>query len=171
MCLKSQLNLTTSLVKISGKLWDLLENRRSIISTTVSPVLTNTLWQKANKCFGMAMYLSPQKIQLNRISLVVQWLRIWLPMQRTQFDPWSWKIPHALGPLSPCNTTTEPACCNYWSQCIPQSPCSTKREATVLRSPQLESSRHSLQLERALEEHERPSTVKKKKYIYIYIYT
>ena len=29
------------------------------------------------------------------------------------FDPWSRKIPHAAEQLSPCTTTTEPACHNY----------------------------------------------------------
>ena len=41
-------------------------------------------------------------------SLVVQWLRIHTAMQRHRFDPWSGKIPHAAGQLSPCATTTEP---------------------------------------------------------------
>ena len=31
------------------------------------------------------------------------------------FKPWSRKIPHATEQLSPCTTTTEPTCCNYWS--------------------------------------------------------
>ena len=31
------------------------------------------------------------------------------------FDPWSEKIPHASGQLSPCATTAEPVCCNSWS--------------------------------------------------------
>ena len=44
-----------------------------------------------------------------RTSLVVQLLRIRLPMQGTRFDPCSGKIPHAEGQLSPCTTTTEPA--------------------------------------------------------------
>ena len=44
-------------------------------------------------------------------SLVVQWLRICLPMQGTRFDPWSGKIPPALGQLSMCATTPEPARC------------------------------------------------------------
>ena len=29
------------------------------------------------------------------------------------FEPWSGKIPHAAEQLSPCATTTEPACHNY----------------------------------------------------------
>ena len=42
-------------------------------------------------------------------SLVVQWLRICLPMQGTWVKPWSGKIPHAADQLSPCATTTETA--------------------------------------------------------------
>ena len=34
-------------------------------------------------------------------SLVAQWLRIHLPMQGTQFEPWSGKIPRATEQLSP----------------------------------------------------------------------
>ena len=30
-------------------------------------------------------------------SLVVQWRRIYLPMQGTWFNPWSGKVPHAMG--------------------------------------------------------------------------
>ena len=41
-------------------------------------------------------------------SLVVWWLRIHLPMQRTWFDPWSRKIPHAMEQLSLQTATTEP---------------------------------------------------------------
>ena len=48
-----------------------------------------------------------------RTSLVVQWLRICLPMQGHGFEPWSGKIPHAAEQLSPCATTTEPTCRNY----------------------------------------------------------
>ena len=43
------------------------------------------------------------------ISLVAQWLRIRLPMQGTQVDHWSRKIPHVVEQLSQCATTTEPA--------------------------------------------------------------
>ena len=31
------------------------------------------------------------------------------------FDPWSQNIPVLVEQLSPCTTTTEPKCCNYWS--------------------------------------------------------
>ena len=42
-------------------------------------------------------------------SLVAQWLRIRLPMQRTQVRSLVQKIPHAMEQLSPCATTTKPA--------------------------------------------------------------
>ena len=43
-------------------------------------------------------------------SLVVQWLRIHLPMQGTWVRALgSGKIPHVVEQLSPCATTTEPA--------------------------------------------------------------
>ena len=44
--------------------------------------------------------------------LVVQWLRICLPMQGHRFNPWSGKIPHDLEQLCPCISTDEPTCCN-----------------------------------------------------------
>ena len=34
------------------------------------------------------------------------------------FDPWSGKIPHAVGQLSLCTANTGPACCNYWNLSI-----------------------------------------------------
>ena len=50
-------------------------------------------------------------------SLVVQWLRICLPVQGRGFDPLSGKVAHAMGQPSPCATATEaralgPASCN-----------------------------------------------------------
>ena len=42
-------------------------------------------------------------------SLVVQWLRIRLPMQGTWVRSLVREIPHAVEQLSPCATTTEPA--------------------------------------------------------------
>ena len=41
------------------------------------------------------------------ISLMVQYLGVCLPMRGHWFDPWSRKIPHAMGQLNPCCTTTE----------------------------------------------------------------
>ena len=43
-----------------------------------------------------------------KASLVAQWWRICLPCWRHRFDPWSEKIPHATGQLSPCTATIEP---------------------------------------------------------------
>ena len=42
-------------------------------------------------------------------SLVVQWLRICLPMQGTRVRALVWEIPHAAEQLGPCVTTAEPA--------------------------------------------------------------
>ena len=53
--------------------------------------------------FKLRLYLF--KISF-RTSLVVQWIRTHLAMQGTQADPWSGKIPQAVGQLSPCATTT-----------------------------------------------------------------
>ena len=47
-----------------------------------------------------------------RTSLLAQWLRICLQIQGHGFDPWSGKIPHAMG-------VTEPMRCNSRS---PQAP-------------------------------------------------
>ena len=46
------------------------------------------------------------KTQTGETSLVVHWVRIWLPMQ--EFDPWCWKILYTVGKLSLCATNTEP---------------------------------------------------------------
>ena len=45
----------------------------------------------------------------NRASLVVQWLRICLPMQGTRVRALVWEDPTAAEQLSPCAATTEPA--------------------------------------------------------------
>lgn len=47
---------------------------------------------------------------LTQVYLVAQWLRICLAVQGHPFHPWSGKVPHAPGWLSPCATTTEPMC-------------------------------------------------------------
>jgi len=50
----------------------------------------------------------PCKDKTDRTSLVVQWLRLHLPMQETGAQSLgSRKIPHATGQLSPCAMTTE----------------------------------------------------------------
>ena len=57
-----------------------------------------------------------------RTSLVVQLLRIRLPVQGTWVPLRSQKIPCAAGHLSPCTTSTEP---------MLYSPCSTREVATM----------------------------------------
>ena len=62
---------------------------------------------------------------LDRASLVVQWLRIQLPMQGT----WVWRL---VQEDPTCYRTTKPMR-SYWAQ-MPQSPWSAAREATTMRS-------------------------------------
>ena len=44
--------------------------------------------------------------------MVVQWLKILLPMQGTQVQSLVWEDRHAAEQLSSCATTTEPVCHN-----------------------------------------------------------
>ena len=75
-------------------------------------------------CFEHLSVLSTWKC--NRMtSLVVQWLGIHLPRQRTWAPSWSGKVPRAAGQLNPSTTTTEPG---LWN------PCSSTREATAVRN-------------------------------------
>ena len=53
--------------------------------------------------------LSPSSQELSSGFSVVQWLRICLAMQGTLVHPWSRKISYAVGQLSPCPITPEPA--------------------------------------------------------------
>ena len=80
-------------------------------------------------------------------------------------DPWSRKIPHATEQLSPCATTTEPVLQSLGTAsgaCVPQSPCSPRREAAAGRSlctatreqPSLAATRENCK-------QQRPSTAKK----------
>ena len=62
-------------------------------------------------------------------SLVVQWLRVHLPMQETWFSPWS-EDPTGSG-------VAKTMCCTSWSPCA-RSPHSATREATAVRSRALQ---------------------------------
>ena len=65
--------------------------------------------------------------------------------------------------LSPRAATTEPTCHNYWSPCT-QSPCSSTREATAMRSLRTaaKSSPRSSQLKKACVQQRRPNAAKNK---------
>ena len=83
----------------------------------------------------------------SRASLVVQWLRICLPMQRTQVRALVWE-----GPT--CRGSTGPVSHNYWAcasgACAPQQERPRRWEA------------HAPQLEEALAQKRRPNTDKNK---------
>ena len=60
-------------------------------------------------------------------SMVVQWLRICLPVQGTLVNPWSGKIPHAAGQLSLCAMI---ACALKQEQPFQQEDCVPKLESS-----------------------------------------
>ena len=72
------------------------------------------------------------------------------------FNPWSGKISHATGPLSPCTTTTETHLPAAWALQQEKPP---QWEALTW---QLESSPQLLQLEKARAQQQRPSPVNNK---------
>ena len=67
------------------------------------------------------------------VSLMVQWIRTCLPMQRGHgFNPWSKKIPHVSEQLSPSATTTEPQLL-----CIPEPPSTVLAAGPVGKSEEV----------------------------------
>ena len=78
-----------------------------------------------------------------------------LQCRRHQFDPWSRKIPHAAGQLSPCAVATEAR--------APKSLWSATREAAARKSPHMStrSSPRSAQQEKSLHSDEDPPSTAK----------
>ena len=92
------------------------------------------------------------KIGISGASLVAQWLRIRLPMQRTRV--------RALVREDPtCRGTTKPVSLRVWSLRI-WSLCSATGEAATVRGPRtaMKSGPRSPQLEKALTQKRRPNT-------------
>ena len=109
----------------------------------------------------------PEK-KKRRASLVVQWLRIHLLMQGTRIRALVQEDPTCRGAAKPVRhnywaCTVEPTSHNCWSPCA-WSLCSTKGEATAMRSPctAMKSSPHSPQLEKACMQQRRPNATKNK---------
>ena len=90
-------------------------------------------------------------------SLVVQWLRICLPMQRTRVRALVWEDPT-------CRGATGPVSRSYWACVCVWSLCSATREAAIVRGPRtaMKSGPHLPQLEKALAQKRRPNTAKNK---------
>ena len=104
-----------------------------------------------------------------KASLVVQWLRISLPMQGTQVRALVWEDPTCRGATMPVShnywaCALEPSRHNYWSLRA-ESLCSATKEATAMRSPRTttKSSPCSRQLEKARVQQRRPNTANKLK--------
>ena len=98
------------------------ERIQSLLFVVRNPTFARTLrWRQKNDsldrwCWGWAEHQNGSEhschlgltLSLKNLydgtSLVVQWLRIYLPMQSTRFNPWYGKISHASGQLSSCTT-------------------------------------------------------------------
>ena len=115
---------------------------------------------KRNTCVGQTILLHFKTPLWNKkskqgTSLVVQWLRIHLPMQGTQVqslvweDPWFGRIPHVTGQLSPWMTTTE----------------SFTPTALLWNEKPVKQEAHVLQIEKACTLQQRLSTAKNVKLI------
>ena len=76
-------------------------------SPAFSVLTSSILTHKCVQFFQMYCCIAKEYLGVGT-SLVALWLRICLPVQGTQVDPWSGKIPHAAEQLSLCATTTEP---------------------------------------------------------------
>ena len=62
-------------------------------------------------------------VTISGVSLVAQWMRSHWQCRRHGFVPWSRKIPHAMGQLSPMHhnswaSALEPRICNYWASML-----------------------------------------------------
>ena len=73
-----------------------------IVAMKIKYIHVKGIYGALNKC---QLLLS----RISRTSLVVQWLRIHLPMQGTRGRSLVWEDPHAEEQLSPCTTTPEHA--------------------------------------------------------------
>ena len=79
------------------------------------------------------MWMNPALSSFNLFKKSLGGLPWWLSGEESTcqckthwFDPWSRKIPHAVGPLSPCNITTAPALQSLWTA-TPEHTCCTYR--------------------------------------------
>ena len=122
---------------------------------------SNTYWT-STMCLALQIQL---RIKLTReTSLVVQWLRIHLPMQGIR----SGMIAHVAEQLSLCTTTTEPASRNDWAWMLqllmpaylkPMF-CNKRSHQNEKLSTVMKSSPSSPQLEKAHMQQQRPSAAK-----------
>ena len=90
---------------------------------------TGFLWGMMKLFWNHTVVMVPYPCEYSKTHWIVHFklVNLGLPWWRSgwsscrckghRFDPWSGKIPHAAEQLSPCATTTEPACHSYWSPC------------------------------------------------------
>lgn len=97
-------------------------------------------------------------------SLVAQWRKFLLPMQETEFDAWSGRIPHTAELLTPCAAVAEPA--------LYSSGAAVVESRVPPRSPQWEAQapwpERSQNREEPKQEQRGPSTAERKKAVQLF---
>ena len=141
------------------------------INTFLNKWVKDETTREIKKYLEMKMKSQHTKTYGGRASLVVQCLRILLPMQGTQGTqvlPLVWEDPTCCGATKPVHHNylawaLEPVSHNYWSLRA-YSPSSATREATTVRSlcTTMKGSSCLSQLEKALVQQQRPNATKNK---------
>ena len=125
----------------------------SLLEFTPNGIISQTI-SSLELCFPVTVQFFIKKWSIGA-SLVAQWLRTCLPMQRTQAQALVWEDPT-------CRGATRPMSHNYWAcasgACAPQQERPRQWEA---RAPRWRAPR-SPQLEKALTQKRRPNAAKNK---------
>ena len=150
-----------------GHFLHISRNRKSVSSTYNSKT---HLFQKSSGITRFHIFVLSGHLNMHsiRTSLVAKWIRIYLPMQKTQ-------VQSLVGEDPTCPGTTKPVSHNYRACALEPGTatteptdldCAPQQEKPLKWEPcarQLESSPCLLQLETALAKQQRPSTTKREK--------
>ena len=120
----------------------------------LSPYGQNLVKHSAEECFNSScVKFSKYRFKVRGTSLVVQWLRIHLPMQGTRVQSLVWEDPT-------CRGATKPVSHNYWA-CMSQLLKPVGLEPMLHNKRSHHSKPHSPQLEKAHAQQRRPNAANK----------